>query len=92
MSKANAFSEIFKESGRHGVAETDKPDRTSPQRPIRSRGKREDPSFGKIGVYIRQDTITEVKARLIRQDRDLSELIQVLLDNWLQSGGRPVDR
>ena len=92
MSKANVFSEIFKESGRHGVAETDKPVSTSPQRPIRARGKREDPSFGKIGVYIRQDTITEVKARLIRQDRDLSDLIQVLLDEWLKSNGRPVDR
>jgi len=83
MSKANAFSALFKEAGRHGVAETEKPDETP--RSGRPRGKRDDPEFGKIGVYIKQTTITEVKARLIRQDRDLSDLIQVLLDDWLES-------
>jgi hypothetical protein len=90
MSKANAFSALFKEAGRHGVAETDKPDPEPAQRSLRARGKREDPAFGKIGVYIRQTTITEVKARLIRQDRDMSDLVQVLLDDWLKGDGKPV--
>jgi hypothetical protein len=85
MSKANAFSALFKEAGRHGVGETDKPEEALRARSSRPRGKREDPAFGKIGVYIRNSTITEVKARLIRQDRDLSELVQSLLDDWLRS-------
>ena len=85
MSKANAFSALFKEAGRHGVSETEKPDPQPVPRSFRLPGKRDDPAFGKIGVYIRQTTITEVKARLIRQDRDLSDLIQVLLDDWLKA-------
>jgi hypothetical protein len=88
MSKANAFSALFKEAARHGVAETDKPDEAAHPRPARPRGKRDDPAFGKIGVYVRSSTITEVKARLIRQDCDLSDLVQALLDDWLKRDGK----
>lgn len=87
MSKANAFSALFREASRHGVAEADKSDEEAfaPGRTRAKKGKREDPEFGKIGVYIRNSTITEVKSRLIRQNHDLSDLVQSLLDGWLEA-------
>ena len=87
MSKANAFSAMFREVRGHGVGETEKPEPAGEalRAPaVTKRGKREDPAFGKIGVYIRTDTITEVKARLIRENQDLSDLVQSLLDSWLE--------
>jgi len=86
MSKANAFSALFKEAGRHGVAESEKPP-ALPPRAARPKGKRDDPAYAKIGVYVRNSTVTEVKARLLRQERDLSDLVQMLLDDWLKSAG-----
>jgi hypothetical protein len=86
MSKANAFSALFREAGRqHGVAESEKPEAAA-QPPGRKKGKREDPEFGKIGVYVRHSTVTEVKTRLLRQNLDLSDLVQTLLDSWLETG------
>lgn len=85
-SKANAFADLMKQAKGQGVAETDKPEETNPiARPLRSKpkGKREHNDYGKIGVYIRTETITEVKARLVRQRQDLSDLVQNLLDKWL---------
>lgn len=87
-SKANAFADLMKQAKGQGVAETDKPETDLPvDRSLAARtkpkGKREDRDYGKIGVYIRADTITEVKARLVRQRKDLSDLVQDLLDDWL---------
>jgi hypothetical protein len=81
-SKANAFAELMKQAKGQGVAETDKPDagRTFKQK---RKGKREHHDYGKIGVYIRTETIAEVKARLVRERKELSDLVQDLLDEWL---------
>jgi hypothetical protein len=70
-----------------GVSESDKREdslRSAPRtgKP-KKQGKREDHDYGKIGVYIRTETITEVKARLVRERKDMSDLVQDLLDKWL---------
>ena len=88
MSKANSFSDLFKAAGR-GIAETDKGVGPAPTRnllPNKRKGKREHEDYGKIGVYIRSATITEVKAKLVRERRELSDLVQELLDSWLKTG------
>ena len=85
-SKANAFADLMKQAKGQGVAETDKPtvDRPATMTVTSKRqGKREHSDYGKIGVYIRTETITEVKSRLIRERKDLSDLVQELLDKWL---------
>ena len=84
--KANAFADLMKQAKGQGVAETDKPDlKGTGQTPrTRPQGKREHHDYSKIGVYIRTETITEVKTRLVRERRDLSDLVQELLDQWLQ--------
>ena len=85
-SKANAFADLLKQAKGQGVAETDKPGLDKPGSnlvPAKRQGKREDRDYGKIGVYIRAETITEVKSRLIRERKELSDLVQELLDKWL---------
>ncbi len=85
-SKANAFADLMKQARGQGVAEIDKAEghRLSASTfKAKGKGKRDDNDYGKIGVYIRSETITEVKARLVRQRKDLSDLIQDLLDKWL---------
>lgn len=86
-SKANAFADLMKQAKGQGVAEVDKVEEpqsaTGRTLKPKSKGKREHSDYGKIGVYIRTDTITEVKARLVRQRKDLSDLVQDLLDEWL---------
>ena len=86
-SKANAFADLMKQAKGQGVAESERSD--DGQRLVRQtskpkrQGKREHRDYGKIGVYIRTETITEIKARLIREHRDMSDLVQDLLDKWL---------
>lgn len=85
-SKANAFADLMKQAKGQGVAESERGGEVQPLAPpraVKPKGKREHADYGKIGVYIRTETITEVKARLVRQHKDLSDLIQDLLDTWL---------
>jgi hypothetical protein len=87
-SKANAFADLLKQAKGQGVAETDKPPAHKPEAKAvasKRQGKREHRDYGKIGVYIRTETITEVKSRLIRERRDLSDLVQELFDKWLDA-------
>lgn len=86
-SKANAFAALMKQAKGQGLAESERPDASQgfvrqTSRPKRQ-GKRENHNYGKIGVYIRTETITDVKARLVRERKDMSDLIQDLLDKWL---------
>jgi hypothetical protein len=86
-SKANAFADLMRQAKGQGVSESEKRNDSlrSTREPGKSKkqGKREDHDYGKIGVYIRIETITEVKARLVRERKDMSDLVQDLLDKWL---------
>jgi hypothetical protein len=70
-----------------GVSESERLDDglglTRETRKSKKQGKREDHDYGKIGVYIRTETITEVKTRLVRERKNMSDLVQDLLDKWL---------
>jgi hypothetical protein len=60
----------------------------APARSKRDRvGKYRDPKFHHYGVYLRKDTHKRVKRRLedMETGQDLSELVQMLLDQWLAS-------
>jgi len=60
-----------------------------PERNRRGRpnGKRSDPEYIGFTTYIRKNTHLKVKIALLqeRQGRELSELVEELLGNWLQS-------
>ena|ERR1051326_4076244 len=51
------------------------------------RGKRNDPNFVPFTTYIRRDRHREVKIALLKEGkgRELSELVDELLANWLNS-------
>ena len=91
MSKANAFAALMKEAKGHGVPESSRQDTTRYNRlPHKSvKGKRDHTDYGKIGVYIRMETIADVKTRLIRERKDLSDLVQELLEQWIEKQSKP---
>lgn len=61
------------------------PKKTTKKRgPGRPRGKRSDPKFIFLGGYIKRTTYRAVKRRLLREDMEISELLQILLDKWLK--------
>lgn len=68
--------------------ETSPKESPEPEPPKRGRpkAKRSDPNFTQISAYIRKDTHRKVKMKLleIKSERDLSELIEELLQEWLK--------
>jgi hypothetical protein len=59
--------------------------KTESKRRGRPSGKRSDPDFIQITAYIRKNTLTSVKLKLLKQGekQDVSELIETLLSEWL---------
>jgi hypothetical protein len=53
----------------------------------RKRGKSADPGYVKLTAYIRKTTHNAVKIRLLQeaQDQDFSELVETLLQSWLNT-------
>ena len=49
----------------------------------RKRGKSADPEYVKLTSYIRRQTHLQVKKRLLDQGREISELVEDLMDSWL---------
>lgn len=51
-------------------------------------GKYRDPSYHHYGIYVRKETHKQVKRRLEDEesDQDVSDLIQMLLEQWLKDG------
>lgn len=58
-----------------------------PRRRGRPSGKRSDPDYVGFTTYIRRDTHHEVKVALLQEKkgRELSELVEDLLTQWLKS-------
>jgi hypothetical protein len=50
-------------------------------------GKREDPNYHQCGLYIRKTTHKRARRRLedTQPGKDMSELVQELLEQWLES-------
>lgn len=50
-------------------------------------GKRSNPDYEQVSIYIRKDTHSAAKIKLLkdRDPRDLSEVVEELLADWLES-------
>ena len=48
-----------------------------------SLGKRSNTEYRQVSAYIRKDTHRRVKMALLEDDRQFSELVAELLENWL---------
>lgn len=46
--------------------------------------KRADPAFMKFTTYVRKTTHLGVKTRLVSKEKELSDLVEELLANWLK--------
>lgn len=46
--------------------------------------KSSDPAFTKFTTYIRKATHLGVKTRLVSKEKELSDLVEELLSNWLK--------
>ena len=56
-----------------------------PRRVGRPAGKRSDPNFQQVTVLLHQDTYRETRKRLLDERKEVSTLINELLDIWLKS-------
>jgi hypothetical protein len=61
-----------------GGARVDKPDGSRPL------AKSSDPAYMKFTTYIRKSTHLAVKTRLVSKKKELSDLVEELLANWLK--------
>lgn len=59
----------------------------APPEPQRRRrkpmGKRSDPNYIQVGVYIPKELNKKVKRELVDSERDFSDLVRDLLDDWV---------
>lgn len=89
--KSNTFAKIF--NNLQKVTPAPEPQPTSIKRVMknqkmgRPRGKKSDPAYAQVTVYIRKDSHEKAKARLFPERREFSELMDELLAKWLQTSG-----
>jgi hypothetical protein len=60
-----------------------KPRKDKPEAP-RLLAKSSDPGYTKFTTYIRKSTHLGVKTRLVSKEKELSDLVEELLSNWLK--------
>lgn len=65
------------------MADTDKSPSPKPRKRGRPKGKRSNPNYCLCCGYVKLKTFRAVKKRLFRQEKEMSELLQELLDRWL---------
>jgi hypothetical protein len=52
---------------------------------LRGGGKRSDSDYRQVSAYVRRDTYRRVKLALLEEEREFSELVEGLLQHWLES-------
>ena len=57
----------------------------SPSKIGRPRGKKSDPDYRQVTVYLREEVHRAAKKRLLDQDKQFSELVDELVDQWVKS-------
>jgi hypothetical protein len=61
---------------------------TTPDEPVKKPvGKRSHPDYQLTGLYLRRSTALALKRALLASDQDMSEVVEQLLEDWLQHPG-----
>ena len=60
------------------------PEAEPKKRQRKATGKRSDPTYIQVGAYIPIELNKNVKRRLVDTDKDFSELVAELLDQWVK--------
>jgi hypothetical protein len=79
MSKFTGLQTI-KESTPRGAESEQKPELQQKQR--KRLGKRQDPNYQQISVYMKTDTYIEAKRKLLGTGPDFSDLVNRLVQEW----------
>jgi len=93
MNKSNRFKELSAAlKGEEPLKEIEEPLREIEislppvKARTRNRGKRSNPDYEQVGVYIKRDMHLEVKKHLITEpEHDFSDLVNELLAGWLSA-------
>jgi hypothetical protein len=92
--ESNKFAKIFNNLSKvsptpeAGPTEAKHAEKKNP-RTGRPPGKKSDPAFSQVTVYLRKVNHQEARRRLFSESREFSELIDELLANWLETSGSP---
>jgi hypothetical protein len=87
-SDKSKFDGVFKAVGKEiAQPEPTLADQASGVKRGRPAAKRSDPNFTQVSALIRKETYHAVKLKLFQQgkDREFSELVETLLNQWLKS-------
>jgi hypothetical protein len=90
VSKFGAIVQRRKQDKSEGVKPEPEPEQNrGPKRMGRPPGKRSNPEYEQVTSYIRRDTYQAVQVALIQsgKKRQYSELVQELLERWLEKEG-----
>ena len=52
-------------------------------------GKKSDPDYAQVTVYLRKDNHLAAKKRLLDDGKEFSELVDELVSTWLEKSGSP---
>jgi hypothetical protein len=71
-----------------GLLTTSSKKKTPAAEPLKSgvgrpRGKASDPEYRQVTVYIRRDTHSAARKRLMDEEKERSELVEELVSDWL---------
>ena len=79
------FGKVLETLHRLPAAEQPTAPVASPPRRIgRPRGKKSNPNFVQVTVYVRRDTHMVARQRLYEEGKELSQLVQELVADWLR--------
>lgn len=80
------LAEIRHERGDHLGAQ--EPRHSVPQVPKNSGAKSQNPTFVKLTAYVPKELHLAVKVRLVEQGREISDLVEELVGEWLKRQSR----
>ena len=54
----------------------------------KERGKSSNPDYQRMTVYLRRDTILDLKRRIVGTNVELSDIVQDAVDRWIRQPGK----
>jgi hypothetical protein len=84
--KFDGLLETHRPKRASSAAEPETPEaRRAAKAPSERGGKRSDANYRQVSAYVRRDTYQKVKIALLEEDREFSDLVEKLLEGWLES-------
>ena len=87
--KGTKFDGLFESRQGGQASSAAQPEAQEPRRAAKASGagggKRSDADYRQVSAYVRRDTYQKVKIALLEEDREFSDLVEELLEGWLES-------